>query len=140
MQRLLQAYGVTSVQSSEASVLDQPEARELRRVLGAILDPADGRRVRSALVTPVFGLVGADLIRLEDDDAAWDEWVERFPALATGLEGIGALAGGTRPPRRVPGQARLLAMADGERRVTNLTHVAELLHAADFESRLGPDA
>lgn len=139
IQRVLAARGIPSVLHSEASVLDQPEAEELRQLLGALADPADAGQVRAALITPALGLDGAALDGLVADEAAWEGWIEAFrrwqeawrrhgflPALRQLLDERGA-------------PARLLALADGERRLTNLLHLAELLHGVAFELELGPE-
>ena len=80
-----------------------------------------------------------------------DRWAERFGRWRDLWRGAGA---GGRTGRAVPNvmrvvramsddlalPARVLALHDGERRLTNLRHTAELVHAAAVEGALGPDA
>ena len=87
------------------------------------------------LASDLFGLSGEVLYQLREDERAWARWLEKlqdyrqlwfergfmrfFRAWLIG-EGI---------------SQRLLAFQDGERRLTNLLHLAELLHVA---SRVRP--
>lgn len=140
MQRALRDEGVPSVLSSEASVLEQAEALELRRILGAMLAPSDAGQVRSALATSVLGVDGHGLLALAEDEVAWETWVERFRAWQRQWRRSGLLPAVRAMLDERGAVAALLALPDGERRLTNLTHVAELLHTAAFERALGPEA
>jgi exodeoxyribonuclease V beta subunit len=137
VRRALLAFGVPSVQQSRDSVFVTPEAVELERVLLAIASPRREDGVRAALLTDIFGLSGADLEALLGDERAWEAvlleysdyhqlWREQgfirmFRALLVRREVYG----------------RLLGFGDGERRMTNLLHLAELLQEAGVNERLG---
>ncbi len=122
--------GVPSVQHADDSVFASDEARQLEWLLAAVAEPGNEGRVRTLLASDLFGLGGEELYRLREDERAWARWLEKlqdyrqlwldhgfmrfFRACLIG-EGI---------PRR------LLAFRDGERRLTNLLHLAELAHVA----------
>jgi exodeoxyribonuclease V beta subunit len=138
VQAALAARGVPSVLHTDASVFDSAEAVELRRVLEAIARPGRERSLRSALVTELLGGTGTSLAALAADDPAWQARLESFqrlhhlwvtegfmPMFRALLESEGA-------------RRRLLALPDGDRRLTNVLHLGELLHAASLERRLGP--
>ncbi|MFT3760490.1 UvrD-helicase domain-containing protein [Thauera sp.] len=127
MRRALAAVGVGSVELSQASVFHTDDAEELERVLLAIAEPLRERRVKAALATTAMGLDASALARLADDEAAlldkldafvrWrDIWLSR---------GFGVMLRQWLSDEGVA--ARLLARPDGERRLTNLMHLAELL-------------
>ncbi len=127
MRRALAAFGVGSVELSQASVYHTDDAEELERLLLAIADPLRERRVKAALATTAMGRDAAALARLAADEAAllatldafarWRElWLTR---------GFGVMLRQWMSDEGVA--ARLLARADGERRLTNLMHLAELL-------------
>ncbi len=139
MQRVLRAHGIPSVLSSDASVLDQGEADELRQILGAIVEPANARRVRAALVTTALGQDAAALDYLAQDERAWEEWIERFRSWQDAWRRAGFLPAVRRVLDEQGVAARLLGLVDGERRLTNLLHLAELLHAVAFQLDLGPE-
>ena len=121
--------GVPSVQHAQEDVFSSPEANELERVLLAVVEPSRENLVRSALATDLIGIRGDELFALAEDEKRWVEWIERFHE----FHGIWRDRGFIRMFRTVVedlGVAqRLLAYRDGERRLTNLLHIAELLQA-----------
>ncbi len=130
MRRALAAFGVGSVELSQASVFSSEDAEELERVLLAIAEPARERRVKAALATAAMGRDAGALAALATDETAllaaldafarWrDTWLAR---------GFGVMLRQWMADEDVA--ARLLARADGERRLTNLMHLAELLQQA----------
>ncbi len=154
LQRALQRRRVPAVLSSAGSVFATREAEELSRVLAATAEPTDTARVRAALATDLLGLDAVALDAMGADDEAttaaaqqrWAGWLLRFRdwrrcwqqrgfmrlARALLLEAPEADA----PPAAV----RLAGLVDGERRLTNLLHLAELLHGAAAGEHLGPRA
>jgi exodeoxyribonuclease V beta subunit len=127
MRRALATFGVGSVELSQASVYHTDDAEELERVLLAIAEPLRERRVKAALATTAMGRDASSLARLAADEAAllatldafarWRElWLTR---------GFGVMLRQWMSDEGVA--ARLLARPDGERRLTNLMHLAELL-------------
>lgn len=140
MQETLRELGVPTVLQTEASVFEAPEAAEMQRVLLAMGGPADSRAIRAALCTPMLGQSAADVCALDRDEQRWDDWVGQFTLwhdLWT-QRGFVAAFGALLDSQDV--QARLLGLLDGERRLTNVLHLMELLHAASTEERRGPHA
>jgi exodeoxyribonuclease V beta subunit len=139
---LLDAVGIPCVVGANQDVLASEEAGELVRLAEAIATPRDGRAVRSAMATRLWGcdaVAVADTLR-NDGNGAWDGVLDRLVrARALWLRHGGATAlawlmnecGAT---------ARLLSLRDGDRRVTNVRHVLEILQEADAVSALTPDA
>ncbi len=139
MRRALAAVGVGSVELSQASVFASSDAADLERVLAAVLQPQREPLLRAALATEAMGHDAAALHALADDDAALLQRIARFAGYrATWLtRGIGRML---REWLRAEGVgARLLARADGERRMTNLLHLSECLHEA-AASHAAPEA
>ena len=128
----LASRGVRSVYLSEKdSVFQRPEAFELQLWLSACAEPDDGRALRAALATQILGLDWASLDRLNHDELAWDEHVLQFRAYRDCWRRQGVLPMLRRLLNdfRVP--ARLLAAGgSGERSLTDLLHLAELLQQA----------
>ena len=121
--------GVASVQQAEDSVFASPEAEQLRRVLLAVAEPGRDDVVRAALGTELLDVSGARLVRLLDDDRAWAERLEAFHRyhLVWREHGFGRMFRALLGTEGV--SPRLLEYADGERRLTNLLHLGELLQA-----------
>ena len=126
--RMLKARGVPCVALSQNSVFDTGTARELRLVLHAVLHADDPRALRAALATRLWGGSLKQLQALRHDAAAWHAQAARMRALHEALL--------TRGPLAVVGAlleqhaARLLDTVDGERLLTDLRHLGELLQAA----------
>ncbi len=130
MRDALARRGVGSVELSQASLFASPDAQELERVLAAVLDPAREPVLRAALATSMMGLDAAALDALGADDRGLLDTVVRFAAYRdVWLErGVGVMLRQLMQAESV--NPRLLARPDGERRLTNLMHLAECLHDA----------
>ncbi len=116
--------------SDRSQVYQSDEARDLWLLLRALAQPRRASALRAALGAPLWGLSEAELLTLTSSDEAWDclldqalKWHQHWlssgvlPMLRLWLLDTGAAA-------------RLLARSDGERRLTNLLHLAELLQQA----------
>ncbi|MGF6569539.1 exodeoxyribonuclease V beta subunit [Paraburkholderia sp. GAS333] len=141
IKRVLAAWGVGSVELAQASVFATLDAEQIERVLAAVDTPGDLRRLRAALATDWLGLDAAALWRLEqvadaptsvDDPAhAADAmgWVERFSRYRTLWHERGFAVMWRTLMRELRVAQRLVAGVDGERRLTNVNHLAELVQA-----------
>ena len=125
---MLKARGVPCVTGSQKSVFDTATARELRLVLHAVLHPEDPRILRAALATRLCGASLGALQALRHDAAAWDIHASRFHALHVTLERGGPLA--LVAALLEQHAARLLDTVEGERILTDLRHLGELLQEA----------
>lgn len=130
MQAALRRLRIPSVLHSESSVLDTVDAAELEQVVAAMVDPTDGGAVRSALATALLGCDAVELLRLQADEAAWDARAGRFQAWHDLWRDHGFIQAFRRLLDDEGVAARLLALPDGERRMTNVLHLGELLHTA----------
>jgi len=140
VQAALRMLGIPAVLDGDASVFDSAMAEELGRLLWAMAEPADGARVRAALATAAVGQTAEQLLALEADEAAWDEWVVRFHLYQSLWQTRGFLRALHTLCEALEVSARLLALPDGERRYTDLWHLAELLHEEEQRTRKGPHA
>ncbi len=138
MQTALRARSVPSVLEAEQSVFDSETAGELERLLAAMAEPSDAAAVRGALATSLLGMTGDDLLTLAADEAAWDDWLASFHLWHELWETRGLIQALYALFDAQGISARLLALPDGERRLTDLLHLSELLHAEALGSRLGP--
>lgn len=130
MRLALGALGVGSVELSQAGLFDSADAEALERVLAAVLQPSREPLVRAALATEWLGFDAAAIEALAADEAAMLAQVTRFAADRDTwrTRGIGVMLRGWMLREGVA--ARLLARADGERRVTNLLHLVETMQQA----------
>lgn len=139
MQEALRNAGVPAVLHTEESVFESREATELCRILAALARPQDERRIRAALVTETLGFTGDQLNRLFADEQRWQTLLQEFHEEHTLWLARGFMAMFRRWLHRNGVRPRLLGREDGERRLTNLLHLAELLHQAAQERQLAPE-
>nr|MBA2509823.1 UvrD-helicase domain-containing protein [Nocardioidaceae bacterium] len=134
----LTASGVPAVLTGAVNVFSTAMAREWLVLLQALEQPHRGTRLRAAALGR---FVGWDARRLAvAGDAALDElgpllrgWADVLarrgvPALLEAVTTAGALI------------ERLIATPDGERQLTDLRHLAQVLHAAAVDETLGTSA
>ena len=138
VQLALSERGVPSVLSGDASVLDSDDVSQLERALLALAHPGDPRALRSFLASLYGGFDAGEIFALEADDAAWEEHRARFLRLHETWLSHGFMQALRGLAEIYQVERRLLARADGTRRVTNLWHLAELLAEASLSERLGP--
>ena len=134
VRRELRRRGVASVYLSDKdSVFASEEARDLVHWLRAVASPLDARLVRAALATRTVGLPIEELLRLASDDEAFDARSEQVRALHAVWRDQGVLTMLRQTLHLLDLPARWLGEPDGERRLTNFLHLAELLQHASAE-------
>ncbi|MBY0240587.1 MAG: exodeoxyribonuclease V subunit beta, partial [Burkholderiaceae bacterium] len=116
--------------SDKDSVIDSEEAADVLRWLTAMANPLDGGLARAAFATRTAGLPLAELARLSGDELAWEQRVEQLKTLHLVWQRQGVLAMLRRFIHELDLPSTLLAQPGGERRLTNLLHLAELLQTA----------
>ncbi len=134
----LEAVRVPAVINGAGSVFATLSARAWLRLLEAIDRPASPARARSAALTPFIGW-SADAVATADEDA-WEEVHRRLHRWNRVLResGVAELTETIMLSEDLP--ARVLAVLEGERQLTDLRHLAQLLHRAAAAERLGPTA
>ncbi len=137
MQAALRILGVPSVLYGSESVFASNEAVELLRLLRAVDNPADGRLLRAALATDIMGKSGDDIARLISGGDEWEALVGRFFDYRETWARSGFIRMYSGLLRAEGVRGRLLRRPDGERMMTNLQHLAELVHRAEREEGLG---
>ncbi|WP_020395864.1 exodeoxyribonuclease V subunit beta [Thiolinea disciformis] len=128
MRDALQACGISSAQKSPLSIFETHEAHEIRLILAAIAEPNQIAKIRRALVTDMLGGSLDRLLVLDADPLQFDRELEDFAYwhdvwLKQGFMPMWRKLLDKRGVRK-----RLLAYVDGERRLTNILHLAELIH------------
>ncbi|MFP4263714.1 MAG: exodeoxyribonuclease V subunit beta [Halomonas sp.] len=126
--------GIRSVYlSDKEGVFETPAALELEVWLAACAEPDSERRLHAALAQPSLGLTLADLDALQHDELAWEERVLQFRAYHRQWQRQGVLPMLHRLLADFAVPTRLLRSASGERHLTDLLHLGELLQEASAE-------
>ncbi len=120
--------GVPAVVANSGNVLESPAADQLRYLLNAMDRPSDTRRARTFAMSWFIGWDARQLVAASDDDLAelqdhlrtWSEMLADHP-VAEVLAQVWSARGLV---------ARVLGGNDGDRNLTDLDHLAELLHGS----------
>ncbi|MGC9222043.1 MAG: UvrD-helicase domain-containing protein, partial [Solirubrobacteraceae bacterium] len=135
VQQDLQALGMPAVVGGSGSVFQTAAATDWLSLLAALEAPSHPARARSAALTPLIGWDAARLANASETDLeqlhrmlhGWSKMLREhgISALGQAVFSGGQLA------------ARLLRFLGGERQLTDLQHVAELLGGASDGGQLG---
>ncbi|MDV8058039.1 MULTISPECIES: UvrD-helicase domain-containing protein [unclassified Rhodococcus (in: high G+C Gram-positive bacteria)] len=131
----LDAVGVPSVVSSSTSVFGTESARHWLWLLQAIEQPHRTDRVRLAALTPLLGWTAAQLDSGAED--ALSQVSSRLREYSVLFDEAGFAAVFERVSAQSGLDARLLAVEAGERTMTDLRHIAQLLNRAAVSESYG---
>ncbi|WP_431970286.1 UvrD-helicase domain-containing protein [Nocardia sp. bgisy134] len=131
----LDRAGVASVLAGGTSVFGTPSATDWLWVLRALEQPHRSDRVRLAACTPILGCTAADI------DSGGADLVGRVSAQLREAARLFARAGFAAVFEKLSAEAslapRLLSIENGERRLTDLRHIAQLLDQVALTEGLG---
>ena len=136
----LSQHQVPAVFYSAGNVFETREARDLFLLMASIVDPFNPGRFHAALATSLMG-VTLDTLDLQD---AGEEKLDHLRERFVDYHQTWADHGFVRMINRLMAQehvrSRMLAREEGERRLTNILHLAELLHDSAVRNSLGMPA
>ena len=133
----LNARGIPSVQNSRDSIYETHEAKELLYLLKAILNPQKEGLVRRALVTELMGYNSDDLLSFQEDSMAWEEILLAMQNWHQQWKKQGFLTMMRSFMKTENTHSRLLAFPDGERRISNVLQLSEIIHQSARSNMLG---
>jgi exodeoxyribonuclease V beta subunit len=143
----LLARGVPAIVAKAGSVIESDEAEALERWLAALDAPGRDGPARALAVSTLFGWTARELVAAQEvrasgeareaGDARWTRWLAAIAAWRALFDARGFSAAFARSIDDERVLATLLTLPDGERRVTNVRHLAELLHVRQTTDRLG---
>jgi exodeoxyribonuclease V beta subunit len=126
--------GLRSVYLSDKdSVFDAAEARDLLLWLKACAEPDSDRLLRAALASRTLALPLSELERIDRDEGVWENWVMRLRGYRQIWQKQGVLPMLRRLLSDFDLPLSLVKRNDGERVLTNLLHLAEILQQAATE-------
>jgi exodeoxyribonuclease V beta subunit len=136
----LGSLGVNSVRLSQESVFHSPEAEQLEWLLQALAEPRREPLVRAALATDLLGWNAVDIDALNRDDRRQSDLQELFHGYHRQWRDDGFISMFRHLLLEQGVEKRLLEFKDGERRVTNLYQLVELLQRQDRSAGAGQEA
>jgi exodeoxyribonuclease V beta subunit len=132
--------GLPVVVFTDLSLFETDEARELLWVLQGMANSRNDRSIKRALASGLLGMTTSDFQQWMDQPREWDQWVGRFRDLSTIWREEGIYMALRRLFRETGAIERNLGRPDGERRVTNFLHLAEVLHHTTTENPMSPSS
>lgn len=131
VKQALLELGIASVYLSDKSnVFESVMARDLYQILNACADPLNESKLLTALASSIFSLDAAELYQLKQDENLWEQWVTIFVDCQKQWRRQGILAMLHQLFLEQGISQKLLAQPQGERNLTDLLHLAELLQQA----------
>lgn len=129
IQQALTVRGINSVQQGRENVFASSEAADMHYLLLAIAQPDHHQRLSTVLAGPLFHYSATELYAAQQDETRWNGLIETLQGLQLRWQQGGFMAMFREVLQMDSGLQRLLGYVDGERQVTNLLHLAELLQA-----------
>ncbi len=136
IQKALTQLQIPSVLFSKESIFVSHEIMEIDRILQAVATPNNESLIKAALTTDMLGLSGSELHRLIENDDAWQKTLIRFQDYHFVWRNVGFIQMFRKLLLREQVQSRLLSYVNGERRLTNVLHTAELLQEVAVQQNL----
>ena len=135
--RCLSARGLPSVLHSTGNIFDSREAMEIEKILLSISAPENPGLLKAALAMDIMGARGEDLLAADLDIDPWEDQLIRIRDYAQLWQRSGFMQMFRTLMNREHIRQRLLSYADGERRLTNVLHLAEIIHQESTRRNLG---
>ena len=127
---------IPAVIYSAGNVLDSSESNEIGRILLSISNPAKEGTLKAALCTDMLGATAASLDPGHMDNDWWEDRIEAFMGYHRLWHDSGFMPMFRHFMNAEGVRKRLLSLPNGERRLTNVLHLSEILHTASLEKKL----
>ncbi|ETR71257.1 MAG: exodeoxyribonuclease V beta subunit [Candidatus Magnetoglobus multicellularis str. Araruama] len=137
IQMALHERGIPGVVYSQERVWESRICMDIAHVMAAVADYQNEQHLKSAFTSALIGMNADTLIETTGDSNLWDEWIQRFQHYHEIWRKKGFMIMFRLLLARENVRARILSMPDGERLLTDLLHIAELLHQVDMEKKPG---
>lgn len=138
-QHILRQDGIPAVIASIASVFSSSETADVYRLLSALVNPASEKLIRGAALSPLCGLPASKIAVLDRDNAARTGLTDYFNTLSHEWRRNGFYRMFSQILMDPALRARIAAAKDGDRKMTNYLHLAELLHAQERSTGRNPE-
>ncbi len=137
MKQALSDLNIKSVICSSGNIFDSVEAFEMERVLRGILSPNREAALKSALTTQMIGYTGNTLFSVMQEEPLYEELRERFRGYRQQWHTHGFIRMFNALIQKENVLPGLMALRDGERRCTNIRHLADILHKTSMHDHPG---
>ncbi|OIN95984.1 MAG: exodeoxyribonuclease V subunit beta [Deltaproteobacteria bacterium CG1_02_45_11] len=128
---------IPSVLYSSGNIFDSHEALELEIVLSSISEPGNEQWFKAALVTDMMGVKGNELEFEYEEPLWWETRLARFRDYFLVWKRYGFVRMFRQFMAGEGIRSRLLSFQDGDRRLTNILHLSEILHQQSIKNNKG---
>jgi len=133
----LSSKRIPSVLYFAGNIFHTHEALEMERILSSVSEPSNERLFKAALVTDIMGAQGQELDSTGKEPFWWETRSGNFREYYRLWNRYGFIRMFRLFMAEEKVRERLLAFQDGERRLTNVLHLAEIFHQVSVEKNLG---
>lgn len=134
----LQKANIPAVIQATGSVYDSEEAQALNLVLKAIDEPGNLKCIRGALTTFLFDVTAEDLYQMHQEDSnEMEDWILFFRECQKRWSNGSFIEAFNYIVSKTALKQRLLSYENGDRKVTNLFHLQELIQQKEVDSSMG---
>lgn len=137
IQQSLSSVHIPSVIDSGSSVFETEDALYLERFLTALLEPTRSELINAVLATPFFGLNANAIENLASNQQEWENYVSKFLHYHELWRDYGFMYMFRNFLAQEHIRPKLLATEQGERHLTNILHLSELLHLQENQKQAG---
>lgn len=134
----LRRHGIPSVLNTGRSVFESEEAWDMMLLLEAVLETGSESALKACMLSRCIGFTCEQLAEWERNDQDVRAWHERFFDHRRRWDEYGFMTMFRQFLQAEQVRPRILKLAKGERHLTNMLHLAELLHQAESELCLTP--
>ncbi|MBR7890137.1 exodeoxyribonuclease V subunit beta [Marinomonas sp. A79] len=132
MAQALSRQGIMSVRQGQDKVLQSDAAYTLLRLMQAVAEPSNESRITELLADPILGFSGPHIVSLKEQGHEWETLLDGFWQLKTVYleNGFSSMFRSWLNTVDSNGQTlpqRLTEYVDGERNLTDLMHLAEIM-------------
>jgi exodeoxyribonuclease V beta subunit len=133
----LSAKGIPSVLHSTGNIFDSHEAMQIEKILLGISEPENPGYLKAALAMKMIGASGKDLLSESPDARQRQDRLADFREYNRVWQRSGFMRMFQMVLSRENIRQRLLSFPDGERQLTNVLHLAEIIHQESTRLNLG---
>lgn len=138
IQETLQRFGIKSIARSNESIFKTRECEDLKILLKAVIDHSNSSLVRAALIGSLIGYTSNDILKVMDNESKWAGTINVFRLAYEKWDKYGLLDAINELDQFFNIQENLSKLTNAERRITNLTHLKELINEYESKNRATP--
>ncbi|MCK5664640.1 MAG: hypothetical protein KAI17_14205, partial [Thiotrichaceae bacterium] len=136
----LSLRGIASVRQGQDKVMESQAASTLLRLIHAVAEPANEAFILELLGDPLVGYSALDIFELKENAKQWEYLIDKFWDLRTSWLNLGFSAMfrqwlSWRDTNELCLSERLMSYMEGERYLTDLMHLAEIMEQQSRYSR-----